>query len=112
MPIRSSIAVTSSASGSTLSRNASSILRERSCSEIRQLFEGVEVVGLNELRELLRSELHQCRDDLVVIPDPRAAQAIHKHLLVCQMVGISHYPDTYAFAGFVLELGRDLLANR
>ena len=77
-----------------------------------QLLEGIQVIGLNELRELLRPQLHEGREDLVLIPNPCALEAFHKHLLVCQMVGVSHHANAHALAGFVLELGRDLVPHR
>ena len=60
---------------------------------------------------MLRSKLHELRDDLVVTSDPCATQPIHKHLLVCQMVGVSHYADAYLLAGFALEFRRHLFAQ-
>ena len=55
------------------------------------------------LRELLRPQLHECRNNLVLIPHPCALQAFHKHLLVRQVVGVSHHADSNSLAGFVLE---------
>ena len=48
----------------------------------------------------------------LVIPNPRTPQTIHEQLLICQMIGVSHDSNAHTLAGFVLELGRDLVAYR
>src|SRR4029077_12501671 len=59
-------------------------------SEMCQLVEGVEIVGLNDLRELLWPQLHERGEDLVLISDPRAFESVHQGLRVGHVVRISH----------------------
>src|SRR5579871_3026763 len=79
--------------------------------ESGKLLEGGCIVGLNELRELFRPELHEFRENLFVIADPRAFQSLHQHLLVCQMIDIAQDADAHAVACFALEFGSNLLAE-
>src|SRR5581483_4761752 len=87
--------------------------------EMRKLIERFQVVGLNELRKLLRPQVHESRNDFVLISNARALQAVDKHLLVTEMVGVAHDANSYALAGLVLELrghfvphGRDAIAHQ
>jgi hypothetical protein len=81
-------------------------------SEVRQLLEGVEIVGLNDLRELLWPQLHESGEDLVLISDPRALEPVRQGLRVRHVVRISHHANAHPLTRFVLKFGRDLIPHR